>query len=254
MFSPFRRMIDTFRERGATSPEKALTWRELGFPERLEHLKPLIPPDVDPIVRVRNRYYLSEERLDIFIERVGFPSSLHKWIQHTAKVPKGFLRYRVLHKLRERPMSGAELTLTISEEMFGRWRPKPGSMYPLLKSLHRDGLTRELPGIDRRTRRYELTDKGIQFLESEIDCSCELREKIEQGFPPFPPPFFEAFERLEKIPSSIRDLFQTLRTIPLVIMSDSSTETLEELSRAAEKFSAELERIRKKVESRDQVD
>ena len=42
---------------------------------------------------------------------------LRKWIQHTAKVPKGFLRYLVLYKLKERPMSGAELTAAIADEL-----------------------------------------------------------------------------------------------------------------------------------------
>ena len=254
MFSPFRRLVDTFRERGATTPEKALSLKELGIPELFRHVKSLVPPDIDPIIRVGSKYYLSEERLAKFRDQVGLPSVVEKWIQHTAKVPKGFLRYRVLHMLKKQPMSGAELTSAIEEETAGRWKPKPGSIYPLLKSLLQDGLTRELPDTDEKTRRYELTDKGLQFLETEIDSSGELREKIVQGFSPFPGPLPLIFERLDALPPSILNLFETLQILPGVIMSDPSPEILEELSRAAERFSIAVERIRKKVESQENVD
>jgi DNA-binding PadR family transcriptional regulator len=254
MFSPFRRLVDAFRERGATTPEKATSLKELGIPELFQHVKPLVPPDINPIVRIGSKYYLSEERLAKFRDRGGFPSVVQKWIQHTAKVPKGFLRYRVLHILKDHSMSGAELTSTIEEETAGRWKPKPGSIYPLLKSLLQDGLTRELPDTDEKTRRYELTEKGLELLEREIDSSGELREKLVQGFSPFPGPFPQLFERLDTLPPPLLNLFETLQTLPVVLMSDPSPEVLEELSEAAERFSSAVERIRKKVESQEQVD
>jgi DNA-binding PadR family transcriptional regulator len=253
MFSPFRRIVDTFRERGATTPEKALSLKELGFPESFRYVRPPIPSDIDPIVQVGNKYYLSEERLRKFRERVGFPSVIQKWIQHTAKVPKGFLRYRVLHMLKERSMSGAELTSAIEEETAGRWKPKPGSIYPLLKSLLTDGLTRELPDTDEKTRRYELTEKGLEFLENEIDGSGELRKKIMQGFSPFPRPFSNFFERMDEIPPSILNLLETLQILSMLMMSNPSREVLEELSQAAEQFSTVIERIREKTEPREQL-
>ena len=67
MFSPFRRLIETLREKGATTPEKALTWKELGLPEELEHMKPPIQPDKSPILQKGKKYYLSEERLEFFM-------------------------------------------------------------------------------------------------------------------------------------------------------------------------------------------
>jgi hypothetical protein len=129
MFSPFNRLIEAFRKKKATTPEKALTWKELGLPEEFEHMFPPIQPDKSPIIKKDNKYYLSEKRLEVFRNEFGLAiDPLRKWIQHTAMVPKGFLRYQVLHKLKERPMSGAELTAAITEEIGGRWKPKPGSM------------------------------------------------------------------------------------------------------------------------------
>ena len=255
MFSPFRRMVETFQEKGATTPEKALTWKELGFPEEFEHMSPPIPPDKSPVVKKGKKYYLSEKRLEVFRKEFGQAiDPLRKWIQHTAKVPKGFLRYQVLHKLKELPMSGAELTAAITEEMGGRWKPKPGSMYPLLKSLLQDGLTRELSDEDGRTRRYELTERGQKFLKDQVDQSGELREKIDLGFTPFPPPFLPMLGHRKEVPPSLRNLFKTLMTLPVVIGGNVSPEILEELAQAADRFTKELEKIRKKIASSSPID
>lgn len=147
-------------------------------------------------------------------------------------------------------MSGAELTAALEDETDGRWRPKPGSIYPLLKSLLQDGLTREIPDADGRTRRYELTDKGLEFLKNEIDSSGELRQKIEQGFSPFSGSPWPILERLDKIPPSLLELISTLQLLPAVLMSDLSPEVLDELVQATERFSAAVERAHKEVQSR----
>jgi DNA-binding PadR family transcriptional regulator len=247
MFDPMLGVIEFFLEKGATTPEKALTLNDLGIPDELSQMIPPVLPDIFPIVRVGNKYYLSEDRLEAFRKQGGLVSPLKKWIQHTAKVPKGFLRYQVLHKLNERPMSGAELTEAITEEMGRRWKPKPGSTYPLLKSLLQDGFTQEVPDEDGRTRRYELTERGKKFLEDQVDQSGELREKIDQGFTPFPPPFLPMLGPHTEIPSSIRNLFKTLQSLRVVVGSNLSPELLEELAQAADCFTNELEKIRKKV-------
>ena len=116
MFNPFRRLIETLREAGATSPEKAMPAKELGLPEELMNLPSPIPDEINPIVRVGNKLYLSEEKLTAFTEKRGFRTPIRKWIQHTAKVPKGFLRYRVLQKLKEEVVSVTALTV-----YFGCW-------------------------------------------------------------------------------------------------------------------------------------
>lgn len=254
MFSPFRRMIEVFQEKGATTREKALTWKELGFPAEFEEFSPSIPLDESPIVRVGNKYYLSEKRLTEFRKRRNeLFSPLRKWIKHTAKVPKGFLRYQVLYKLKERPMSGSELTAVIEEDLGGFWRPKPGSMYPLLKSLLRDGLTAEIPDEDGRTRRYELTEKGREFIETEIDKSGELREKVNQIL--FPSTSFSPFmSSPEKLPPALQNLFPTLLSLRILLMSTPSQAVLEEIAQAAERFIVEIEEIRKKIELSESSD
>ncbi|MHA2359058.1 MAG: PadR family transcriptional regulator [Candidatus Thorarchaeota archaeon] len=239
MFRPFRRLEEVFREKGATTPETALTWKELGFPKELEHMVPPIPDDKSPIVKKGRRYYLSEERLKAFQKEF---EPLRKWIQHTAMVPKGFLRYKVLQKLKDGPMSGAELTSSITDEMGGRWKPKPGSMYPLLKSLLQDGLTQEVPVEDGRTRKYELTPAGLKFLETQVDQSGELQEKMDLGFAPPPFPF------LQNMPPTLRNVFRTLRILSAILQKNPSPKVLKEVEQAAERFTEELEQIRLNLE------
>jgi DNA-binding PadR family transcriptional regulator len=73
----------------------------------------------------------------------------------------------VLNLLSEKPMSGAEIIRAIEENTEMRWKPSPGSVYPLLSWLLDSGYTRELPDSEAGVRRYELTDAGKKFLEED---------------------------------------------------------------------------------------
>jgi len=64
-------------------------------------------------------------------------------------------------------MSGAEIMSEIEENTSMGWRPSPGSVYPLLSWLLESGYTQEVPDSEAGVRRYELTQKGKEFLEEE---------------------------------------------------------------------------------------
>jgi DNA-binding PadR family transcriptional regulator len=68
----------------------------------------------------------------------------------------------LLTLLRERPLHGVDMMRSIEEMSAGGWKPSPGSVYPLLRRMERDGLIR---GKWQRTRGapkrvYQLTSKG----------------------------------------------------------------------------------------------
>ena len=254
MLDPLEGVIRFFQKKGATTPEKALTLRDLGIPEELRQLIPPVIPEIFPFEKIGEKYYLSEERLETFRKQGGFANPLKKWIQHTAKVPKGFLRYQVLHKLCERPMSGSELTTAITEEMRGRWKPKPGSMYPLLKRLLKDGFTIELPTEDEKTRRYQLTERGQKFLADQVDQSGELREKFVQGVSMFPSPFLTIMGANAQIPESIMNLFETLLSLRIVLGSNLTPDILKDVVRAADRFNKDLEKIQRKIAAQSPTD
>ncbi|HMK95723.1 MAG TPA: PadR family transcriptional regulator [Candidatus Limnocylindrales bacterium] len=89
---------------------------------------------------------------------------LHNWLRRIDMVPKGFLRYHVLEALSEKPMSGSELMEQIQEHSGGRWKPSPGSIYPLLAFLEDSAYIKELPK-ENGVKRYEMTENGRLLLE-----------------------------------------------------------------------------------------
>jgi DNA-binding PadR family transcriptional regulator len=73
-------------------------------------------------------------------------------------VPKGNVRGLLLAALLAGPSHGYELMRRLEELAGGRWRPSPGSVYPLLQLLEDEGLIR---GTDAEGRKiYELTEDG----------------------------------------------------------------------------------------------
>ena len=53
------------------------------------------------------------------------------------------------------PRNGAEIMDEIERMSWGGWRPSPGSVYPLLEDMAREGLI-----VRKEDGRYELTEKG----------------------------------------------------------------------------------------------
>jgi len=106
--------------------------------------------------------------------------------KHMAFVPKGFIRYYVLRLLSEKPMSGSEIMQHVEEKSEGRWRPSPGSIYPLLAWLQEQKYIKEVPSEEPGIKRYTLTDEGQKFLEEHE----KRRKKMEERFKIFGPGFF----------------------------------------------------------------
>jgi DNA-binding PadR family transcriptional regulator len=93
------------------------------------------------------------------------PPSAKRWL-HPQTVPRGFLRMYILTVLSRGSETGYSLMQKIEEKTDGAWRPGPGTMYPLLKSLVTDGLARPTgEGGKGRTKSYTLTPKGRRSLE-----------------------------------------------------------------------------------------
>jgi len=87
----------------------------------------------------------------------------------------GGLRNLVLDVLSEKPLRGSEIMEETFSRSMGRWRPSPGTIYPLLSSLEREGFVRKL-----EDGKYELTQSGKDELA--------IKRSIMQGFSPFSRP------------------------------------------------------------------
>jgi DNA-binding PadR family transcriptional regulator len=74
------------------------------------------------------------------------------------RVPKGNVRGLLLAALLDGPAHGYELMRRLEGQAGGRWRPSPGSVYPLLQLLEDEGLARSRDSEGRKV--YELTERG----------------------------------------------------------------------------------------------
>ncbi|MBA3558098.1 MAG: PadR family transcriptional regulator [Gemmatimonadaceae bacterium] len=76
-------------------------------------------------------------------------------------------RYAILGALTVEPMSGYDIRKFFAQSVSYFWVESYGQIYPMLKSLHGDGLIGPLPkgGSSRRTV-YEITQSGRQVLAS----------------------------------------------------------------------------------------
>ncbi|MEB3691467.1 MAG: PadR family transcriptional regulator [Caldisphaeraceae archaeon] len=88
-------------------------------------------------------------------QRRGRPNWVGTW-KH-----RGWLRPIILFLLSKKPLNGVEIMNEVQYMTYGYWRPSPGSLYPILYELVREGL------VERRSdNRYVLTEDGKDFINS----------------------------------------------------------------------------------------
>lgn len=110
----------------------------------------------------------------------------------------GGLRWYVLYLLSNGEKRGIDIMEEMEKRSWGYWRPSPGSIYPLLKSLEQEGLIkkaesgyiltdegREVMGINRtgeskKEKSSERVDKAISDIESYVDFLEETRDDLDQ--------------------------------------------------------------------------
>ena len=169
----------------------------------------------------------------------------------TVGVPRGLLRFLVLKMISEKPMSGAEIVEEI-EKQTGSWKPSPGSIYPLLASLHKKGFTKELPKDELGYKRYCFTEDGKRFLEKQIALGKDFLKKMEFLAPMLVGGlhFGENNEKLRGLKEPAKKLIQSfiyLRQNPEKI----SKKDAEELAEILKDCSTKLEKIIRRLEDKN---
>ncbi|MFW9806187.1 MAG: PadR family transcriptional regulator [Candidatus Thorarchaeota archaeon] len=157
-------------------------------------------------------------------------------------MPKGFLRSRVLKLLNEKPMSGAEIIREIEENTDWRWKPSPGSVYPLLSWLLDSGYTRELSDSEAGVRRYELTDEGKKFFEEDK----QRRDQEKGGW--FFGPQFESMDRPiseedRELIDSWRKMRQANFTLRRKIRDDYSESLVKDAKKIIDEFVEKISKL-----------
>ncbi len=78
---------------------------------------------------------------------------------------RGDVRLAILLLLAEQPRHGYEIITELADRSEGRWRPSPGSIYPVLKRLTKEGLVQPEQEEGRRT--FALTPAGKTLVEQQ---------------------------------------------------------------------------------------
>jgi len=85
---------------------------------------------------------------------------------HPQAIPRGFLRVYILATLSRGPATGYEIMQGIEEKTEGAWRPGPGTIYPLLKSLVKERLVSASHKTSKTSRvSYTITQPGERELK-----------------------------------------------------------------------------------------
>jgi DNA-binding PadR family transcriptional regulator len=167
------------------------------------------------------------------------------WMRHTAMVPKGFLRYQLLNKLNQKPMSGSEIMTELANETKGYWRPSPGSIYPLLAWLQDQNLIKETEQTEPGIRRYTLTDPGKAFLETEIKSRDEINKHMQNLGN-----MWYGLHREHGVTGKVsQDFFRASRDLHHELRKEHSKEGLDEAKKTLEEVTKQIQEITKKLQT-----
>ncbi|MCK5150864.1 MAG: PadR family transcriptional regulator [Candidatus Thorarchaeota archaeon] len=167
------------------------------------------------------------------------------WKRRMARVPKGYLRHNVLKLLKENPMSGSEIITAIADKTDGRWKPSPGSVYPLLSWLLDSGYTTEAPEQEAGIKRYELTEKGVEFSEEHEKRAKEFEERAHgfgASFEGFPEEAKELIASLKALRKASRKLFRQMK-------KEYSEEKAKEAKALVDDFVTKINMLTEKTEA-----
>jgi DNA-binding PadR family transcriptional regulator len=242
------REVEKFRQKGALTPETAMSIEDLGLSPKFRMFLRGSPRLLGVFVKVDNKYYLSEERLKE-IEKQLSARPLRQWLRHTASVPKGLLRFYIFKLLKDRPMSGSEIMEEIAEQTGGQWKPSPGSVYPLLTWLRENGYAEELPREVTGIKRYVLTEKGTRFFEEHAHFEGELQKKMA----PMGPLFFLQMglhaDGLQKLQEPIKRFFEALLDLRVALKENLTEQSLKEAEQFLNGASEKIEQLNEKLRS-----
>ncbi len=169
-------------------------------------------------------------------------------------VPRGLLRFIVLKFLSEMPMSGAEIVNKVENETGGKWKPSPGSIYPLLAGLRENGFIHESPAFESGMKHYSLTDSGEEFFQEQLMLGRKFMEKMEYLVPMFIGGFYfgKNEENLLSAKESAKRFLQTF--IELDAKKETLTkENIAKIARILDNSNMELRKIIEQIDGENRA-
>ena len=170
-------------------------------------------------------------------------------MKQTEGVPRGLLRFIVLKFLVEKPMSGVEIVEKIKQETKGKWKPSPGSIYPLLLGLQKKGFTVE-SSKNEIGKQYTLTEDGKKFFKEQIMLGEKFMEKMRCLMPIFIEGF--QFENSDKNLLSTKESGKKLLETFIDLDSKKQKLTKENIEEIIKIFNESNDKLRKIIEKIDE--
>lgn len=173
-------------------------------------------------------------------------------MKRAAGAPRGLLRFLVLKMLAEKPMSGAKIVEHIEKETRGRWKPGPGSIYPLLAWLRKKGYTKELPREEAGVKNYVLTEKGKDFFKEQVKFGQTFLKKLEYLAPMLigEAQFSPNHEKIRQIREPAKRFILLLLDLKTVARDRLTQQNVTEIANILKDGSEKLEKIIQKTKEK----
>jgi len=149
-------------------------------------------------------------------------------------------------------MSGAEIVEKIERETDGRWKPSPGSIYPLLALLKDKGYTNESPIGESGMKKYVLSDKGKSFFEEQVKFGQKFMEKLEFLAPMLVGGFHFGINHgyMCDVRGSAKRVVKTFLDLRTAIKDNLTRQDAEEISEILNDCAKKLEKITRRIKEK----
>ncbi len=126
---------------------------------------------------------------------------------------RGFLRPQIIQLFEKGPMNGVDIMNRLQDESHGWYRPSPGSIYPLLEQLEKEGLISK-----NNEGKFELTaaygerfgvNDDLSIAISSLESNVSYLEDLGKGDKPR---LSKNKERIEKLAKRLQALDASLQT------------------------------------------
>lgn len=95
-------------------------------------------------------------------------------VEWKSKFYRGFLRiiiFRMFHQLykTDKLLTGNAIREKIDQKTGGKWKPSPGSVYPILSEMENDRIIEEKDTENQKNKEYRLTEFGYRLFDKIIE-------------------------------------------------------------------------------------
>jgi len=96
---------------------------------------------------------------------------------------KGVLKPYILSAARHHPVSGMDIIHNLDTLTTGRWKPSPGSVYPIFKAFEKQGLLKKATKGKKEVK-YVITKKGLKVFEVDREeCFTQVMQNKDTLMP-----------------------------------------------------------------------